>query len=156
MDRALFADAVATSIGAIFGTSNTTTFVESAAGIGAGGRTGLTSLTVALLFIVASFFGPLVGSLSGVAAITSPALIIVGSLMIGVVKNMKWDDIEDAFPAFLVILSMPLTSSISTGIALGFISYPLVMIVKGRARDVHPLVYIFAVLFVFQLVYMPH
>ena len=76
--------------------------------------------------------------------------------MISVVKNMKWDNIEDAFPAFLVILIMPLTSSISTGIALGFISYPLVMIVKGRARDVHPLVYIFAVLFVLQLAFVSH
>ena len=154
--KALISDSLATTFGAMFGTSPSTAYLESGSGVAVGGRTGLTSLTVALLFIVASFFGPLVGSLSGVAAITSPALIIVGSLMIGVVKNMKWDDIEDAFPAFLVILSMPLTSSISTGIALGFISYPLVMMFKGRARDVHPLVYIFAVLFILQLVYMPH
>ncbi|MCH7321861.1 NCS2 family permease [Solibacillus sp. MA9] len=154
--KALLSDSLATTFGAMFGTSPSTAYLESGSGVAVGGRTGLTSLTVAVLFIIASFFGPLVGSLSGVAAITSPALIIVGSLMIGVVKNMKWDDIEDAFPAFLVILTMPLTSSISTGIALGFISYPLVMIFKGRARDVHPLVYIFAVLFVLQLVYMPH
>ncbi|MEK4700296.1 NCS2 family permease [Solibacillus sp. FSL R7-0668] len=154
--KALLSDSLATTIGAMFGTSPSTAYLESGSGVAVGGRTGLTSLTVAVLFIVASFFGPLVGSLSGVAAITSPALIIVGSLMIGVVKNMKWDDIEDAFPAFLVILTMPLTSSISTGIALGFISYPLVMIFKGRARDVHPLVYIFACLFVLQLVYIPH
>lgn len=154
--KALISDSLATTFGAMFGTSPSTAYLESGSGVAVGGRTGLTSLTVALLFIVASFFGPLVGSLSGVAAITSPALIIVGSLMIGVVKNMKWDDIEDAFPAFLVILSMPLTSSISTGIALGFISYPLVMMFKGRARDVHPLVYIFAVLFILQLVFMPH
>ncbi len=154
--KALLSDSLATTFGAMFGTSPSTAYLESGSGVAVGGRTGLTSLTVAVLFIIASFFGPLVGSLSGVAAITSPALIIVGSLMIGVVKNMKWDDIEDAFPAFLVILAMPLTSSISTGIALGFISYPLVMIFKGRARDVHPLVYIFAVLFVLQLVYMPH
>lgn len=154
--KALLSDSLATTFGAMFGTSPSTAYLESGSGVAVGGRTGLTSLTVAVLFIIASFFGPLVGSLSGVAAITSPALIIVGSLMIGVVKNIKWDDIEDAFPAFLVILAMPLTSSISTGIALGFISYPLVMIFKGRARDVHPLVYIFAVLFVLQLVYMPH
>lgn len=154
--KALISDSLATTIGAMFGTSPSTAYLESGSGVAVGGRTGLTSLTVAVLFIIASFFGPLVSSLSGVAAITSPALIIVGSLMIGVVKNIKWDDIEDAFPAFLVILTMPLTSSISTGIALGFISYPLVMIFKGRARDVHPLVYIFALLFVLQLVYMPH
>lgn len=154
--KALISDSLATTIGAMFGTSPSTAYLESGSGVAVGGRTGLTSLTVAVLFIIASFFGPLVGALSGVAAITSPALIIVGSLMIGVVKNIKWDDIEDAFPAFLVILTMPLTSSISTGIALGFISYPLVMIFKARARDVHPLVYIFALLFVLQLVYMPH
>ena len=154
--KALLSDSFATTFGAMFGTSPSTAYLESGSGVAVGGRTGLTSLTVALLFIVASFFGPLVGSLSDVAAITAPALIIVGSLMISVVKNMKWDNIEDAFPAFLVILIMPLTSSISTGIALGFISYPLVMIVKGRARDVHPLVYIFAVLFVLQLAFVSH
>ena len=76
--------------------------------------------------------------------------------MISVVKNIKWDEIEETFPAFIVILTMPLTSSISTGIALGFISYPLLMIVKGRTREVHPLLFIFAVLFVIQLVFMPH
>ena len=154
--KALLSDSFATTIGAMFGTSPSTAYLESGSGVAVGGRTGLTSLTVAVLFIIASFFGPLVGSLSGVAAITSPALIIVGSLMIGVVKNMKWDHIEDSFPAFLVILTMPLTSSISTGIALGFISYPLVMIFKGRARDVHPLVYIFAVLFILQLAFLSH
>lgn len=154
--KALISDSLATTIGAMFGTSPSTAYLESGSGVAVGGRTGLTSLTVAVLFIIASFFGPLVGALSGVAPITSPALIIVGSLMIGVFKNIKWDDIENAFPAFIVILTMPLTSSISTGIALGFISYPLVMIFKGRARDVHPLVYIFACLFVLQLVYIPH
>lgn len=154
--KALVSDSLATTAGAMFGTSPSTAYLESGSGVAVGGRTGLTALTVAVLFIVASFFGPLVSSLSGVAAITSPALIIVGSLMIGVVKNMKWDEIEESFPAFLVILSMPLTSSISTGIALGFISYPLIMLVKGRGREVHPLVYIFAVLFILQLIYLPH
>lgn len=154
--KALVSDSLATTAGAMFGTSPSTAYLESGSGVAVGGRTGLTALTVAVLFIVASFFGPLVSSLSGVAAITSPALIIVGSLMIGVVKNMKWDEIEESFPAFLVILSMPLTSSISTGIALGFISYPLIMLVKGRGREVHPLVYIFSVLFILQLIYLPH
>lgn len=154
--KAFVADSFATTAGAMFGTSPSTAYLESGAGVAAGGRTGLTALTVALLFIVASFFGPLVGSLSGVAAITAPALIIVGSLMISVVKHINWDEFEFAFPAFLVILTMPLTSSISTGIALGFISYPLIMLVKGRARDVHPLLYIFAILFSIQLIYMPH
>ncbi len=153
---ALLADSVATTAGAMVGTSPTTAYIESSAGVAAGGRTGLTSVTVAVLFIVASFFAPLVGSLSGVAAITSPALIIVGSLMIGAVKGIEWDKIDEAFPAFLVILTMPLTSSISTGIALGFISYPLLKITKGKAREVHPLLYVFAVLFLIQLVFLPH
>ena len=147
---ALLADSVATTAGAMVGTSPTTAFVESSSGVAAGGRTGLTSLTVGILFIIASFFGPLVTSLSNVAAITSPALIIVGSLMIGAVKGIKWDKLEESFPAFLVILAMPLTSSISTGIAVGFITYPLIMLAKGRGREVHPLLYIFAVLFFIQ------
>ncbi|WP_431027942.1 NCS2 family permease [Lysinibacillus sp. LZ02] len=154
--HALLADSVATTVGSMFGTSPTTAYIESSAGVAAGGRTGLTTLTVAVLFMIASFFGPLVASLSGVTAITSPALIIVGSLMIGAVKNIEWDKFDEAFPAFLVILTMPLTSSIATGIALGFISYPLMKIVKGRAREVHPLLYLFAVLFVIQLVFLPH
>jgi adenine/guanine/hypoxanthine permease len=153
---ALLADSVATTAGAMVGTSPTTAFVESSSGVAAGGRTGLTSLTVGILFIIASFFGPLVTSLSNVAAITSPALIIVGSLMIGAVKGIKWDKLEESFPAFLVILAMPLTSSISTGIAVGFITYPLIMLAKGRGREVHPLLYIFAVLFFIQLVFLPH
>lgn len=154
--KAFIADSVATTAGAMLGTSPSTAYLESGAGVAAGGRTGLTALTVAGLFVIASFFGPLVSSLSSVEAITAPALIIVGSLMIGVVKHIEWNEFEQAFPAFLVILIMPLTSSISTGIALGFISYPFIMFVKGRARDVHPLLYIFAVLFIIQLVFMPH
>ena len=153
---ALLADSVATTAGAMVGTSPTTAFIESSSGVALGGRTGLTSVTVGVLFIAASFFGPLVSSLSNVAAITSPALIIVGSLMIGAVKDINWSDLDDAFPAFLVILAMPLTSSISTGIALGFISYPLLKLAKGKAREVHPLLYIFAVLFLIQLVFFPH
>jgi adenine/guanine/hypoxanthine permease len=154
--QALLADSIATTAGAMIGTSPTSAFVESSAGVAAGGRTGLTTLTVAGLFLVSSFFGPLVASISGVAAITSPALIIVGSLMISAVKHIEWDDFDEAFPAFLVILTMPLTSSISTGIALGFITYPLIKVVKGKAREVHPLLYIFAVLFIIQLVFLPH
>ena len=153
---ALLADSVATTAGAMVGTSPTTAFIESSSGVAAGGRTGLTSVTVGVLFIIASFFSPLVTSISGVAAITSPALIIVGSLMISAVKDIEWNGIDEAFPAFLVILSMPLTSSISTGIALGFISYPLLKLAKGKAREVHPLLYVFAVLFFIQLVFLPH
>ncbi|MCH1626178.1 NCS2 family permease [Ferdinandcohnia quinoae] len=154
--QALLADSLGTTVGAMFGTSPTSAFVESTTGVAAGGRTGLTSLTVAILFIISAFFGPLVGAVSGLSAITAPALIIVGSLMMGSIAHIKWNEIDEAFPAFLIILTMPLTSSIATGIALGFISYPLMKVVKGKWREVHPLVYLFAVLFFYQLAFLPH
>jgi len=154
--QALLSDSVATSVGAMFGTSPTTAYIESSAGVAAGGRTGLTALTVAVLFGISAFFSPLVGAVSGLSAITAPALIIVGSLMIGSISNINWNEIDEAFPAFLIILSMPLTSSIATGIALGFISYPLLKVVKGKWKEVHPLVYVFAVLFFYQLAFLPH
>ncbi|KAA0547373.1 NCS2 family permease [Bacillus sp. BGMRC 2118] len=154
--QALLADSVATTVGAVFGTSPTSAYIESSSGVAAGGRTGLTTLTVSILFVIAAFFGPLVGAVSGISAITAPALIIVGSLMIGSIAHIKWNELDEAFPAFLIILSMPLTSSIATGIALGFISYPILKVVKGKWREVHPLVYIFAVLFFYQLAFLPH
>ena len=154
--QALLSDSLATAVGAMFGTSPTTAFIESTSGVAAGGRTGLTSLTVAALFIVSAFFGPLVSAVSGIAAITAPALIIVGSLMMGSIAKIRWNDLDEAFPAFLTVLSMPLTSSISTGIALGFISFPLLKITKGKWREVHPLLYVFAVLFFIQLAFLQH
>lgn len=154
--QALLSDSFATAIGSLFGTSPTTAYIESTSGVAAGGRTGLTSVTVAVLFIISAFFSPLIGAVSGLPEITSPALIIVGSLMMGSIAHVKWAELDEAFPAFLVILCMPLTSSISTGIALGFISYPIMKIVKGKWRVVHPLVYIFAILFFFQLAFLQH
>jgi adenine/guanine/hypoxanthine permease len=154
--EALLSDSIATAVGAMFGTSPTTAYIESTSGVAAGGRTGLTSLTIAILFILSAFFGPLVSAVSGLSAITAPALIIVGSLMMGSISKIRWDELDEAFPAFLIILSMPLTSSIATGIALGFISYPLLKIVKGKWREIHPLLYLFAVLFFFQLAFLPH
>ncbi|SEN10364.1 putative MFS transporter, AGZA family, xanthine/uracil permease [Mesobacillus persicus] len=154
--HALLSDSIATGVGAMFGTSPTTAYIESSSGVAAGGRTGLTALTVAVLFILSAFFGPLVGAVSGLSAITAPALIIVGSLMMGSIAEVRWNELEEAFPAFLIVLSMPLTSSIATGIALGFISYPLLKLVKGKGRQVHPLLYIFAVLFFYQLAFLPH
>lgn len=154
--QAFLADSLATTIGSMFGTSPTTAYIESSSGVAIGGRTGLTSLTVAILFLITAFFSPLAGALAGVSAITSPALIIVGSLMIGAVRGIEWDKVEEAIPAFLVILIMPLTSSISTGIAFGFISYPLLKLFKGEGKEVHPLLYLFAILFMIQLVFMPH
>ncbi|WP_411335109.1 NCS2 family permease [Metabacillus indicus] len=152
--KALLADSAATTVGAMFGTSPTTAYIESSAGVAAGGRTGLTTLTVAVLFGLTAFFSPLVGAVSGIAAITAPALIIVGSLMMGNIAKINWNELDEAFPAFLVIIAMPLTSSIATGIALGFISYPLMKIAKGKWREVHLFVYIFAVLFFIQLVFL--
>uniref|UniRef100_A0A7U3YIS1 Xanthine/uracil/vitamin C permease n=1 Tax=Geobacillus sp. (strain Y4.1MC1) TaxID=581103 RepID=A0A7U3YIS1_GEOS0 len=154
--EALLADSVATTIGAMFGTSPTSAYIESSSGVAAGGRTGITALTVAILFALSAFFGPLVSAVSGIAAITAPALIIVGSLMMGSIARIQWDQLDEAFPAFLIILSMPLTSSIATGIALGFISYPLLKITRGKWREVHPLVYLFSILFFYQLAFLPH
>ncbi|WP_409303363.1 NCS2 family permease [Peribacillus sp. SCS-155] len=151
---AFFADSIGTTIGAMFGTSPTAASVESSAGVGAGGKTGLTGITVAVLFLITAFFSPLIGAVSDVTAITAPSLIIVGSFMIRSVSEINWHDFDEAFPAFLVIVSMPLTSSIANGIALGFISYPIMKIAKRKFRDVHPLVYIFAILFLYQLIYL--
>ncbi|MCF6410875.1 NCS2 family permease [Pseudalkalibacillus salsuginis] len=154
--QALLADSVATSVGAIFGTSPTSAYIESSSGVAAGGRTGMTNMVVAFMFIVAMFFAPLVGAISGLSAITAPTLIIVGSFMLSSLSKIDWNTFDEAFPAFLIILTMPLTSSIATGIALGFISYPLLKIVRGKWREVHPLVILFAVLFFIQLAYVPH
>jgi adenine/guanine/hypoxanthine permease len=156
VERTLIADSVATLVGSLFGTSPTSAYIESASGVASGGRTGLTAVVVAVLFALSAFFSPLVGAVSGIAAITAPALIVVGSLMMGHVSQIKWSEIDEAFPAFLVILSMPLTSSIATGIALGFIAYPLMKLFRGQWKQVHPLLYVFGVLFVFQLVFLPH
>jgi AGZA family xanthine/uracil permease-like MFS transporter len=151
---ALLADSAATTVGAMFGTSPTSAYIESSAGVAAGGRTGLTTLTVAILFGFTLLFSPLIGAVSGISAITAPALIIVGSLMMGAISDINWKELDEAFPAFLVVISMPLTSSIATGIALGFISYPLMKIAKGKWKEVHLFVYIFAVLFFIQLAFI--
>ncbi|EIT83717.1 xanthine/uracil/vitamin C permease [Fictibacillus macauensis ZFHKF-1] len=154
--QALLADSVATIAGAAFGTSPTSAYIESSSGVAAGGRTGLTSVVVAVLFIVAAFFSPLVSVIADQPAITAPTLIIVGSLMLGALGKIQWGELDEAFPAFIIILTMPLTSSIATGIAFGFISHPLLKIARGKAKEVPLLVYIFAVLFFIQLAFMPH
>ncbi|QQP69344.1 NCS2 family permease [Carnobacterium sp. CS13] len=152
--QALLSDAIGTTVGSIFGTSPTTAFAESGTGVAAGGRTGLTALTIAVLFALSSFFYPLFSVISSVSAITSPALVIVGTFMMASTAEIKWSDFSEAFPAFIVILSMPLTGSIATGLALGFITYPITKAVKGQAKTVHPFVYIFAVLFFIQLFFL--
>jgi adenine/guanine/hypoxanthine permease len=148
IDKALFADATATSIGAIIGTSNVTTYVESTAGISEGGRTGLTSVVVAICFFLSLFIAPLVGVVPAQA--TAPALIIVGVLMISSIMKIDFENFEEALPAFLTVVIMPFTYSIANGIAAGFIFYTFVKIVRGKAKEVHPIMYIFALLFILK------
>ncbi|HHT90819.1 MAG: NCS2 family permease [Bacillota bacterium] len=152
MDKALFADATATSIGAIFGTSNTTTYVESAAGIGAGGRTGLTSVVVAVLFAISAFFAPVVSAVPSAA--TAPALIIVGVMMLSAFKEVKWDNFAEAVPAFFAGVFMALCYSISYGIAAGFIFYCLVKIIKGETKEIHPILAVSTILFILNFIIM--
>jgi len=150
MDKALFADAIATSIGAIFGTSNTTTYVESAAGIGSGGRTGLTSVVTAILFILSIFLAPVAGIVPAQA--TAPALIVVGIMMLSAFAEIKWTDLEEAIPAFFAGIFMAFCYSISYGIAAGFIFYILVKIIKKQFRDVHPILLVSSILFVLNFI----
>ncbi|MDQ3009636.1 MAG: NCS2 family permease [Acidobacteriota bacterium] len=152
INRALFADAVATIAGSLFGTSTVVTYIESSTGVSEGGRTGLTAVTVAALFLLAVFFSPIAGAIPPIA--TAPALIIVGALMISAVKTIDWDDLTEGIPAFLTILAMPLTFSIANGLALGFIFYPLLKVLTGRWREASPLAYVLAALFVLRYVYL--
>jgi len=154
MNKALMADAVATSAGAILGTSTVTTFVESAAGVAEGGKTGLTAVTSGVLFLFAIFLAPF--ALLVPAQATSPALIVVGVLMMGAVKEINFDDFAEALPAFFTIAVMPFTYSIANGIAAGLIFYPIMKIATGKAKDVHPTVYILALLFILRFTILPH
>ena len=150
LDKALYSDLIGTSIGAIAGTSNVTTYVESAAGIGAGGRTGLTALVVAICFAISSFFSPLLAIVPTVA--TAPILIVVGIMMLGSLKNIEWDDLTEAIPAFFTSIFMGFSYSITHGIAAGFIMYALVKTVKGQAKEVHTMIWILDALFILNFV----
>ena len=150
MDKALFADATATSIGAIFGTSNTTTYVESAAGIEAGGRTGLTSVVTAICFALSAFLATFVSAIPSAA--TAPALIIVGCMMVSSFAEIDWSNLEDAIPAFFAGIFMALCYSISYGIASAFIFYCLIKIFKKQAKDIHPIIAGVALLFILNFV----
>lgn len=145
LDKALFADATATSIGALLGTSNTTTFVESASGIGAGGRTGLTSVVVAICFALSAFLAVFVSAVPFAA--TAPALVAVGVMMTSSFKEIHWDDLEEAVPAFFAGIFMALCYSISYGIAAGFIFYCIVKCCKGKAGEIHPILWVCTGLF---------
>lgn len=150
MDKALFADAIATSIGSIVGTSNTTTYVESAAGIAAGGRTGLTSVVVSLCFALSAFLATFVSAIP--AAATAPALVAVGIMMMSAFKEIEWTEFEEAVPAFFAGVFMALAYSISHGIAAGFIFYCIVKTCKKQAKDVSPILWVATVLFILNYV----
>ncbi|MBR2283587.1 MAG: NCS2 family permease [Ruminococcus sp.] len=151
---ALLADAVATSAGAVLGTSTTTTFVESSAGVAAGGRTGLTSLTTAVLFLLSMLFAPIFTAIPSFA--TAPALIIVGFLMFSTITEIKFSDgnYTSAIPAYLCIIAMPLFYSISEGISLGVISYVVINLVCGKRSKINPIMYVLAVLFVLKYIFL--
>jgi AGZA family xanthine/uracil permease-like MFS transporter len=150
MKQAMLCDAVATAAGACMGTSTVTTYIESGSGISEGGKTGLTSVTTGLLFIVALILAPLAGIVP--AAATAPALIIVGVLMMANLKDIDFSNITDAVPAFLTMVMMPLTYSIATGIGIGLISYVLIKLFTGKIKDLHILSIIVAILFVIKFI----
>ncbi len=150
MNRALLADAIATTFGALMGTSTTTTYIESGAGIAAGGRTGLTVVVVGILFLLCIFLAPLAGLIP--TAATAPALVMVGVLMLGAVKKINFSDLEEAIPAFLVIVLMPFTYSIANGIGTGIIVYTLIKVVKLDLRSLNPILVIIAVLFIIKYI----
>ncbi len=152
MEKALFGDSIGTIFGAILGTSNTTTFVESAAGIGAGGRTGMTSVSTAICFVLAMFLAPVISIVPPQA--TAPALIIVGILMLSSLNNIDWNNFEVAVPAFFASIFMGLVYSISNGIAAGFIAYGLISLLTGKAKKVHPILWISMGLFILNYLVM--
>jgi AGZA family xanthine/uracil permease-like MFS transporter len=144
LDRLLGIDAIATMIGAVLGTSTTTAYIESAAGIEQGGRTGLTSIVTGVLFLLALLFVPIVGIVPEYA--TAPALIMVGLFMMKEVKKIDFANLEEAFPAFIIMVMIALSYSISTGLAFGFISFALIKIASGKARDVKPAMWFIVIL----------
>lgn len=161
--KALMADAVGTVAGSLLGTSTVTSYIESAAGVSEGGKTGLSNMFTALLFLLAIFFYPVVKAIGGgylvgdvvYYPVTAPALVIVGALMIKTVASIKWDDITEAIPAFLTLIGIPLTYSISDGMAFGFISYPIMKLFAGRSREVHPIMWVLFAVFAFRFIVIP-
>jgi len=152
MDKALFADSTATSIGALLGTSNTTSYIESASGINEGGRTGFTSVVVAALFLICLPLVALFGMAPAQA--TAPALIIVGILMAESFKGIRWDKIEESIPAFFTIVIMTFAYNISYGIAAGFIFYCLIKLCKGQAKEIHPILFGATLVFILYFILM--
>jgi AGZA family xanthine/uracil permease-like MFS transporter len=150
--EALLSDAVGTVAGSFLGTPTVTSYIESAAGVAYGGRTGLTAVSVAFFFLLSLFFSPLASVIP--AAATSPALIVVGVMMMGNIGKIDWDDFSEALPAFIAMVAMPFTFSIANGIALAFILYPIIKLVTGKGKDVHFLAYILCALFIIKFAFL--
>ena len=150
--RALLADAFGTMVGALTGTSTVTSYIESAAGVASGARTGLGNLLIAGLFLVAMFCAPVVAAIPTYA--TAPALILVGALMCGSLSKIRWDDFSDAFPAFLTMVATPLTFSIATGLSLGLLSFTFLKVGVGRRREISPLIWVLTILFVLRYAFL--
>lgn len=153
---ALLADACGSAVGALLGTSPTSAYVESGAGVAVGGRTGFTSVVVAMLFTLILFCAPIAQLLASIPAVTSPSLIIIGFFMMQGVSKIDWTDLEEGIPAFFVMFMLPITYSIAAGIGVGFILYPLLKIFRGKAKQVHPILYLFQILFIIQLGFLSH
>jgi AGZA family xanthine/uracil permease-like MFS transporter len=152
VNRILLSDAAATVVGSMTGTSTVVSYIESAAGVAAGGRTGVTAIVTGLLFIVALFVAPIVGSIP--AAATGPALILVGSMMASVLAEIRWDDPEIAIPAFLTVMTIPLTFSIASGLSFGFTAYTAIKVFRGKFREVPWLVYALTAVFLLRFLYL--
>jgi AGZA family xanthine/uracil permease-like MFS transporter len=152
LNRVLYTDAAATTIGSLAGTTTVTSYIESASGIAAGGRTGLTAVVTGLLFLVALFLAPLVGLVP--AAATAPALILVGAMMVGALGEVEWDSPLDALPAFLTVIMIPLTFSIANGLAFGITAYAVLKIVTGKAKPSDWMLFLLGALFVARFVFL--
>lgn len=152
--QAMVSDAVGTVVGAGLGTSTVTSFIESAAGVEQGGRTGLTGLVVAGLFLLALFFSPLIAMVGSYPPITAPALVIVGAMMLRNVTKIDWQDYSESIPAFLTLVGIPLTYSIADGLALGFIAYPVIKLLSGRGREIGWLTYLLAAILVLYFIFV--
>jgi AGZA family xanthine/uracil permease-like MFS transporter len=152
LDRIFFADATSTVFGALAGTSTVTSYIESSAGVAAGGRTGVTAITTGVLFLLAIFVAPLVGAIPNFA--TAPALILVGALMVASAARIDWEDPRVAIPSFLTIVTVPLTYSIATGLSFGIISFAIIELATGRGRRQHWMLYVLATLFLLRFIYL--
>ena len=150
--RALFSDSLATIVGSIFGTTTTTSYIESSSGVAVGARTGFASIVTGICFLLAVFFSPLLEVVT--SAVTTPALVVVGVLMAANFAEIDWTKFEVAVPSFITIIMMPLSYSIATGIACGFIFYPITMLITKKHKEVHPIMYALMILFILYFIFV--